>query len=164
MRSFAWFALLMLFPASLFAENSPGRGIVLKRLKGSRWESFAERKPTSPDGTYELDSFDPTRVETLANRHFRVWVREDYSTTQSTTYYNTEHSYDWVIRQDEVDCRTFSKAILRMLMYTEEGGNPNLDWTATPGMDLTWETMVPDSEGETELKLLCAPLKRFAKH
>lgn len=157
------FALLMLVAAPLVAQDSTGRATVAERLKGSRWQAYAEKNPAPSEETYEFHSFDATRVEVVKNAHFRVWVREDYVPRQSLTFVNSVRHYDWLINQMEVNCRTLSTVILRQLLYTEDNAEPTWDWKATPGINLTWETMVPDTTGESKLKLLCGQLKRPSK-
>ncbi len=161
MRATICTALLFLATASAFPQDYPDRDIVLQRLKGTRWEGFAETRAA----IYELCSFDPTRTKRLSNGNYRTWIRDDYSKPQTVSLDGYEHTYDWEIDWQEVNCEALETLRLRQLLYKENetGATPNWDWTARQKEDFQWRSAVPDTTGETTLKLLCQSLRAMRK-
>ena len=148
------------------AEVAPGEKLLYDRIHGSRWNSYAIARPSAEDGVYQLSSFDRRRAERLANGHYKVWIRDDFSSTQNWTAYGISHEYDWIIEQQEVNCRQVETLTLRRLLYKDAGNgdaHPTWDWTARTKADREWEAMVPDSHGEMSVKLLCQSLRNISR-
>ena len=147
-------ALPLLAQEAEGADSSPLKTSVLKRLEGQHWEAYAETGTPPPKETYELYSFDPTRMERLSNGHFKVWIREDFSTSKTSVIYGYPQVYDWSVELEEVSCKALETMVFRQSLY-EVTGTPNWDWTARKKTDLQWDSVVPGTNGEVTLKLLC---------
>lgn len=140
--------------------------LLTARLRDSNWTPYAFSGPSQASTVAQLGSFDRQRLERLSSGHYKVWIRNDFSATLVwEEYYTGKHEFDWTVDLQEVNCRTLETLTLRRLLYRNSGtGNATAtwDWTLREKQERRWETMVPGSSGEADVKLLCQSLRKLS--
>jgi hypothetical protein len=118
---------------------------LLARIANTRWQVAALTK--TPVNSFQLYSYDSSRVKRLDGSNYVVWIRRDYSEPVEPT-----RLFNRAIMKIELDCQEMRFKLESTQFYLNDTpGNGG------PG-DGSWEDMLPDSNDEKAYSRICDTL------
>lgn len=136
--------------------------IKLRKLKkdeerGDNWVYYADSK----DGSYY---YDKTRIKKMTNNHVMIWSRDEADNpnhikmvAEERGYYGNKYdNYSYSLTLYEIDCQHAKLATANNIDYDKSGYVID----STKANDLKFETIIPDSIGDSLYKKICKANKK----
>ena len=98
-------------------------------------------------------AYDRTRITSLGNDIFRVWIRKTWQTPYTDSSGDT---YNLVYSLQDFDCRLRRMRVVELTQYLDD----RVVWSSSSSAPGAWSTVIPESVGEEEVALLCRNVSR----